>query len=250
MTNDCLNCNKIIKSNFCPDCGQSAKTHRFSLQHFFVHDLVHGIFHLDKGFFFSIKELFTRPGHSIREYIEGKRAKHFNYVTFLIMIIALGHFIGNISEIKLIDITHYFSSDKNRVSEFAKISKEYPKLFTILKIPFLAFFTFLFFKKAKLNFTEHLVINIYKVCGELLIAITITIIAILFKSVIPLKYFLSATFVLTFGFSVWYYFQYFSTFGYSKFSLLIRSVITTIILFLIVAAVTTFVIGMKQGFED
>ena len=138
MTNDCLNCNKLIKSNFCPDCGQSAKTHRFSLQHFFVHDLVHGIFHLDKGFFFTIKELFTRPGHTIREYIEGKRAKHFNYVSLIIMIIALGHFVGSISEIKLIDITHYFSSDKNLLTQFDKISKEYPKLFTILKIPFLA----------------------------------------------------------------------------------------------------------------
>ncbi|WP_255067898.1 DUF3667 domain-containing protein [Lacihabitans sp. LS3-19] len=245
-----MNCNKLIKSNFCPDCGQSAATHRFSLHHFFVHDLVHGILHLDKGFFFSIKELFTRPGHSIREFIEGKRAKHFNYVSLIIMIIAVGYFVGNISEIKLIDTTYYFSSNKELVTKFDKISKKYPKLFTIIKIPLLAFFTFLFFKKAKQNFTEHLILNIYKVCGELLIAIIFTLIAILFKSILPINYFFSIVGVLTFVYSIWYYFQYFSTYGYSKFSLLIRSVITTIILFLIIASINEFVIGVKEGFEN
>lgn len=249
MTKHCLNCDKLIKSNFCPDCGQSAKAHRFSIKHFFLHDLVHGILHLDKGFFFSIKELFTRSGHSIREYIEGKRAKHFNYVSLIIMIIALGHFVGSISDIRLIDITHYFSTE-DVVTQFDIISKKNPKLFTIIKIPLLAFFTFLFFKKAKQNFTEHIILNIYKVCGELLIAIIFTLIAIFFKNILPLNYFFTIVGGLTFVYSVWYYFQYFSTYGYSKFSLLIRSVIATIILFLIIASMSEFVIGMKEGFEN
>lgn len=250
MNNKCLNCNQSIDSNFYPKCGQNTATHRFSLKHFFLHDLIHGIFHLDKGFFYTIKELFTRPGHSIREYIEGKRAKHFNYVTFIILIISIGYIIGNISEIKLIDTTQYFTSDKDLLTGFDKITKEYPKLFTMVKIPFLALFTFLLFRKNKQNFTEHLVLNTYKVCGELIIAIAFTTIAILLRGNVALNYIFSFVGILTFCYSVWYYYQYFSAFGYSKFSLFVRSVLTSIILFLVIAGITGFIVGMKAGFDD
>jgi Protein of unknown function (DUF3667) len=250
MANHCLNCNQTIDRNFCQNCGQKASTHRFSLKHFILNAFVNGVFNLDKGFFYTIKELFVRPGHSIRDYIEGKRVKHFNYLTFIILIITTGHIVGNISEINLIDSTHYFTTDKSILQQFDKITKEYPKIFSMVKIPFLALFTFLFFRKSKNNFTEFLILNIYKVCGEMLIAITFTLLAILFKNKIPLNYFYSVVTILTFGYSVWYYFQYFSTFGYSKISLLLRSVLTTIILFLVTFSVTTFIIGMKTGFED
>jgi hypothetical protein len=250
MTNHCLNCNQTIESNYCPSCGQKATTHRFSMHHFIMHDLVHGVFHIDKGFLYTIKELFTRPGHSIREYIEGKRAKHFNYFTFIILIITIGHLVGNISDIKLIDTTHYFSNDQETLEQSQKITSQYPKVFTLLKIPFLALFTSLFFSKSKLNFTEYLILNIYKVCGELIIAIAFTILAILLKSIIPFSYFYSLAVIVTFAFSVWYYFQHFSKFGYSKLSLLMRSVATTIILFIVTECVSLFIIGMKVGFEN
>lgn len=250
MSNQCLNCNQLIDSNFCSKCGQNTATHRFSLKHFFLHDLIHGVFHIDKGYFYTIKELFTRPGHSVREYIEGKRVKHFNYITFILLTITIGHIVGNISEIKLIDTTHYFTSDKDLLTGFDKIMKEYPKLFTMVKIPFLALFTSLFFRKNKQNFTEHLVLNTYKVCGELIITITFTAITILLKGNFALNYFLSLVSILTFSYSVWYYYQYFLVFGYSKFSLFLRSLLTSIILFLVIASVTAFIVGVKAGFDD
>jgi hypothetical protein len=42
----------------------------------FWHDVQHGLFHFDKGMYYSAKELYWRPGHSIREFIEGKRVSH------------------------------------------------------------------------------------------------------------------------------------------------------------------------------
>jgi hypothetical protein len=250
MKNLCLNCKQNIDSTFCPNCGQNAKTHRFSLKHFFLHDFVHGVFNVNKGFFYTIKELFTRPGHSIREYIEGKRVKHFNYITFVMLIIAIGHVVGNITQIKLIDTTHYFTTDKDILTKFDKMTLEYPKLFIIIKLPFLALFTFLFFRKSKQNFTESLILNIYKVCGELLIAIIFTVLAILLEGIIPITQFSTIVGILTFAYSVFYYYQYFSTFGYSRISLFLRSFIATTTLFIIIVSLTVFVIGMKEGFED
>jgi hypothetical protein len=68
----CLNCNNTIDKNFCNICGQKTSTHRFSIKHILDAGILNGIFMINKGFFFTIKELFTRPGHSIREYINGK----------------------------------------------------------------------------------------------------------------------------------------------------------------------------------
>ena len=79
----CLNCSEILHSKFCPNCGQSIKTHRFSLKLFFKEVFINGVFQIDKGFFYTFKELFIRPGHSIRAYVDGSRVNHFNYFTFI-----------------------------------------------------------------------------------------------------------------------------------------------------------------------
>lgn len=249
MKNHCLNCNRHVDKSFCPDCGQKTTTHRFSLKHFFLHDLVHGVLHLDKGFFFTVGELLTRPGHSIREYVQGKRVKHFNYLTFIILIITIGHIVGNYSDVKLIDTTHYFSNDKQLLTRFSEITKENPKMFTLLKIPFLALFSFVFFRKSKQNFTEHLILNTYKVCGELIIAIIFTILAAFLNGPVVLNYLVGCVAVFSLMYSVWFYFQYFSAFGYSKTGLFLRSLFASIILMLVVAGVATFMVGMKDGFE-
>lgn len=250
MSHHCLNCHQTLESNFCPNCGQNAKTHRFSLEHFVLHDLVHGVFHLDKGFFYTLKELFLRPGHSIRAYVQGKRVKHFNYFTFIILIITIGHLVGTMSKINLIDTTNYFSDDQRLLTKFGELMQAYPKLFTLARIPVLAVFSLLFFRKSQQNFTEHLVLNIYKVSGELCIAIVFTLLAALFKNSIPYAYFFDGVALFTLIYSVWFYYQYFSTFGYSKMGLFLRSLLTAIIITVAISSITAFAIGMNDGFND
>ena len=78
----CLNCNNEVKEQFCPICGQKTSTHRFSFSHIFNNGVLNGIFNVNKSLFYTLKELFTRPGHSIREYIQGKRIRHFNALAY------------------------------------------------------------------------------------------------------------------------------------------------------------------------
>ncbi|MBD1429705.1 DUF3667 domain-containing protein [Sphingobacterium litopenaei] len=82
----CLNCHKEIHGKYCSHCGQSADTHRLSLSHFIAHDVVHGVFHLDKGLLFTIKQVLTRPGYAAMDYIAGKRKSYYNFF-YLIFII-------------------------------------------------------------------------------------------------------------------------------------------------------------------
>ncbi len=243
MTNNCLNCNKEIIDKFCSNCSQATSTHRFSLSHVFQHDFIHGIFHFDKGFFYTIKELFTRPGHSIREYVQGKRVKHFNYFATIILLMTIGYFIKKWTKI---DASGLYD-DKKTVEGLLKVLKDYSKFAVFLHIPIISILSYLFFKKSKQNYAENVVLNLYMLCGTLIISF------VLFSSMIftdnkdflvGVNYFAAA---LTFLYIIIFYYQYFSVFGLKKYQLIIRVIIIAI-LYLLTKQITNNIlntIGLK-----
>ncbi len=82
--NHCLNCNTTLEGKYCSSCGQKADIHRLDW-HYLWHDLPHSILHLDKGIFFTIKELSVRPASTIREFLNGKRVNHFRPLMYLLI---------------------------------------------------------------------------------------------------------------------------------------------------------------------
>jgi len=243
MTNNCLNCNKEIVEKFCSNCSQATSTHRFSLSHVFQHDFIHGIFHFDKGFFYTVKELFTRPGHSIREYVQGKRVKHFNYFSTIIILITIGYFLKKWAKV---DATVLYE-DKKIVEGLLKVLKDYSKITVFLNIPIISFVSYLFFKKSKQNYIENLVLNMYLLCGTLIISLILTI-SLIFSDnkdfLISVNYLAT---VLTLLYVVIFYYQYFSVFNLKKYQLIIRVIIIAI-LYLLIKQITNNIlntIGLK-----
>ncbi len=239
--NTCRNCNKHITGNFCANCGQKTSIHRYSFKYFLKNNLIYGFFNIDGGLFFTIKQLFTRPGHSVRAFINGKRVGYFNVITLLLITIAFSHFIAEFAQVKLTDLVPEGGADF--ASEMEKFSKKYPKIALLLTIPFYTIFSFLWFRKAKLNLSEHIVLNSYKTASELLIGLIFTILTIFYtdvKNLIIIYY----TFIVfgVFTYSFWYYKQFFSVYGYSKAELIVRSlgaVFSPYILSVIVAVLLT-----------
>ncbi|MDF2382164.1 DUF3667 domain-containing protein [Nostoc ellipsosporum NOK] len=219
---NCLNCNQPVQQNFCAHCGQKASTHRYSVHHFLVHDLVHGIWHLDKGLLFTVKELFTRPGHSTREFIEGRRVRHFNYFTLIVLITGLGLFLSQLSPFKLTDI--FPENTKALMSEMEQIMTKYPKLVPLIMIPFNALLSFAWFYRARLNLTEHVILNAYKVCGELMLGLLFSVIMLVYPDKAILYTVYNGVLVASTLYGVWFYYQYFSAFSYKKSGLLFRSI--------------------------
>lgn len=239
MNYKCLNCNTYTGNNFCSVCGQKTSTHRFSLKHFILHDFIHGVFHFDKGFFFTIKELFTRPGHSIREYVQGKRVKHFNAFTLLLIIIALTHFIGEYAKVKTIDLSE---NNKNNFEGFAKIVKEYAKIVVFIWIPLYAAASYVFFKNAKQNYSEHLVQTIYMIAGVLIIGGVFSIPKLFSSNVEIMQYLYVTSFFSVLSYSFWFNYQYFSYFKTKKNYLIIKCIILVAINFYI-TGVTKMIIN-------
>ncbi|WP_443947113.1 DUF3667 domain-containing protein [Pedobacter sp. AW1-32] len=224
MTNNCLDCNAQTIGKFCSNCSQATATHRFSLSHVFKHDFIHGIFHFDKGFFFTIKELFTRPGHSVREYVQGKRVKHFNYFATIILLLTIGYFLKKWTIIEASELY-----DQTTVGGLFKILKSYSKVTVFLHIPIIALASFLLFRKSKQNYAENIVLNLYLLCGVLAVSFILPIVMIFTgdKSfLLWVNYYLT---ILTFLYIIIFYYQYFSVFGLKKYKLVIRVIIVAVL---------------------
>lgn len=158
----CKNCNQKFEGKFCNNCGQAADTHKLSL-HYIWHDLQHGLFHFDNGIFFTIKQLLTRPGHSIREFINGKRVRHFKPLSFVVILATfyglLSHYFINISfDSEPIHDTKDIIGAYETISRWSLSHLAYSTLILILTTTVASW---LVFKKQGYNIVEHLVLNTF-----------------------------------------------------------------------------------------
>ncbi|WP_027376443.1 DUF3667 domain-containing protein [Kaistella palustris] len=174
----CKNCGQhlILQQNFCHECGQKTDTHRINF-HYFVHEVPHSIFHIDGGIIFTLKELFTRPGHSIREYLEGKRKPHFRPVMLVLVLgsvcALIQYFLHKKSpedNDKLIQ-TNLAKTEVARYVDLEGLVSFFKEIvhwlsshlaFTILlMLPITALGFYLGFRKYKINYPEWVVIFLF-----------------------------------------------------------------------------------------
>ena len=246
----CKNCGQhlILNQKFCHNCGQNAETHRINF-HFLLHEIQHGIFHVDKGIFYTLKELFTRPGHTIREYIEGRRQNHFKPALLIMILgtvtILLNHWINN--EGKLLGNPVIYKqpvnggSDENKeilkitgalLENFSKVANwisEHYAISLLLMIPFFSFAFWLAFKKYRLNFPEWLVISTFITAQSMVLYILLIVIP---KRIVDL----GGLFILSFtAISIWTLIQYF--YQSRKREIILRSLLSLFIYYVLFLAV-------------
>ena len=165
--NYCLNCEFTIDNNFCPNCGQKTDTHRIVLKHFIFHDLIHGVWHLEKGIFFTLKETILRPGQAALDYISGKRIKYYNVFYLSLLVIAVNILLLHLRDDATSEIAKVTSLKKMSINDFFS---EYSKVVLFSIVPVLALNAKLLFKRLKLNLAEHLIMGGITLLGILLIS--------------------------------------------------------------------------------
>lgn len=241
----CLNCDYIVVDKFCENCGQKISTKRFSLVSIFDYAVLTGIFSVDKGILFTIKELFTKPGHSIREYIQGKRINYFNAFTLVLLLLTIMYFIEEYSGIKISDLTS--TGNKEFAGNLDDFTKEYPRFIYLISIPLLAISSYLFFRKGRCNFAENLVLNTYVIGGQIVMSIPFSILTVFYKNIEALSviyHFLSFVVAV---YAIWVYYQFFSTVGYRKIGLFIRSLFS-LALYVILQGIIIAIIMLSKKF--
>lgn len=170
----CLNCDSPVSGKFCPNCGQKTDTHRITFKHFIFHDILHGVWHFEKGILFSLRKGITRPGKAGMDYISGKRIRYYNVFYLILLIIGLNLFITSYHE----QLSHTYLGTTEVVmtgviKSVGDFLTHYSKLLIFSFVPLFALNSFLIFRKKKLNLSEHFIIAGMVFLGVMII-VTVT----------------------------------------------------------------------------
>ncbi len=174
----CKNCDTPYSDryNYCPNCSQKSKLHRLTF-HDIVHEAVHYFTHADKGLFQLIRDLFTKRGLVAHEYIEGKRKKYFPPLNFFLLIAAVFVFVATQAEDKTPADVMKAHPEISQINDPAKkqqligiyerqvkashFTTKYSNLMAMCSLPLTALVFWLFYKRSKYNYIEHLVAGMY-----------------------------------------------------------------------------------------
>lgn len=236
----CKNCHQVFKGHYCSNCGQPAETHKIN-SHFLWHDIQHSLLHFDKGILYSLKELFTRPGHSIREFIEGKRVKHFKPISLVVLLATLYGFLYHYFHI------NYFVKEPNEPLDYVNINEWIATHFswvTIATIPLYTIGTYTVFRNQGYNFFEFFVLNTYKASQRLFVQI-LTFPGLLYlNNTNHLQQFTYITYIIGIVLIFWTNIQFFNKMSKTKaFFLSILSHIIFLICITITLVIILLIIG-------
>ncbi|MEO8416640.1 MAG: DUF3667 domain-containing protein [Ginsengibacter sp.] len=251
MTN-CKNCGRRFKGKFCNNCGQAAETHTMNF-HFLWHDIQHGLFHVDKGIFFTTKELFTRPGHTIREYLRGKRVSHFRPISMVLILAGVYALLYHIFHIGMLKGSVTVSGRGQELINLNNIVEnlllwigEHYELVALAQLPFAALGTYLAFRKWGYNYVEHFILNAFITAQSLIVRIVLFPFNYAFSGRPALKNFYNLEYIINLGLLVWVLLQFFNT--RKKFSILMRTLLSLLIYGLFYAIIFCSVVAVNYFF--
>ncbi|MEO5681346.1 MAG: DUF3667 domain-containing protein [Chitinophagaceae bacterium] len=155
----CKNCGLSLEGNFCASCGQSSHTEKINAA-YFLHDIPHSVFHVDKGFFYTLKKMFADPGTALRDYLSGKRVMHYRPFAFVLLMSTICTLL--IKGINYLVNLRFEKENPGHALEFGHgLFVKYPSLLIFIMIPLLSLITWLFFYRRPFNYWEHFLVNTY-----------------------------------------------------------------------------------------
>ncbi|MEM7551915.1 MAG: DUF3667 domain-containing protein [Bacteroidota bacterium] len=130
-------------------------------------------FNLERGLLYTVKLLFSRPGHLIRSYLNEGRFQIFNVFRLLFLTTALSitliyvsdfsEFLGGIEEGW--NNYEYDEQASQKINDLQKVFFEWYNLLLWIAIPIYALFSFIFNRKSGYNYAEHMVMQSFYVSG-------------------------------------------------------------------------------------
>ena len=258
----CLNCGNTFEGNFCPHCGQKAATKRLKLKEI-VMDTVNSFVGGDNKFMRTCQDLCIRPGHMVREFLIGHRAKYYNPLQVYVYTITLyaifsyifgvsSSFLDNIVDVDL-DAKDIEYASIGIVFEYLKAIYSNKLYGTLLTASLSAISYQLIFRKYKilrsdgmmlpLNITEQFYTQLYESCITMIITIFLLPFCLIpsIESHTKLFYEISSISV-----SIILYKQLLGI-GWIKSTIL--NIIATAITFIIFVILLLLVIGVGAGIE-
>ncbi|WP_417265341.1 DUF3667 domain-containing protein [Brumimicrobium sp.] len=208
---NCKNCGHDLEGNFCSNCGQEARVRKINYK-YILEEIPNSLLQINHGFLYTVKELFLRPGHSLREFMQGKRKSHYKPLAFLLITSALYSLIKYLLNTpEVLDL--YFEGESENFKYLESITvwiRENETYSTLIFLPFFALASYLAFLKFKYNYFEHFVLNMY-IVGQKLLIQTFFLLVPFENNIIEYL-----SFIIPIGFSFWTYTQFFNHIKFFK----------------------------------
>ncbi|MBK7632015.1 MAG: DUF3667 domain-containing protein [Ignavibacteriales bacterium] len=199
------------------------------------------------GIFYSAGQLFTRPGHTIREYIEGKRVKHFEPIALLLTLATLYGLLYHTFGINLfVDVSNSTASVNNTNLNIINdwMSNNY-SLETCLFVPIYALGSFIVFRKQKYNFIEHVYLNTFLGSQRIFLHLLIFPLFVVFNGTAQLKVVMDVSIFLDIILLIWSYTQFFNRLTKTKAILLsVLSYLIFLVFFLIISSAVLLIFNL------
>lgn len=120
----CQNCEKLLSGNFCSNCGQKSSVSEITLSNL-LNEFTESVFQFNSGFPFTVKELFKRPGKSIKDFLNGKKKNHFKPIGYVLLLSTVNFLITKATNQNTIvdDLISGFYSGANDSNEAIGMAK-------------------------------------------------------------------------------------------------------------------------------
>lgn len=165
---NCKNCGHALgeHDHFCPNCGQGTSVDKIQFKSL-IQEFTESIFQFNHGFFFTLVSLFSHPGASLSEYLQGKRRTYYRPLAYALVLSTIYFLITRvIGQPTWMDdfVAGWLSETGDAVDKSPVLliwfSKNYAYA-SLLVLPVFSLASFLSFRKQGRNYTEHIVINSY-----------------------------------------------------------------------------------------
>lgn len=241
-TKHCLNCNSIVKGNYCSHCGQSANFSRTTPKEL-MEELQYGILHVNKGLLYTTKELLLRPGNTINNYLVGKRVKYTKPFVFLLIWGAIYSVVFH--------LFHYFPmeelNDKNNevlgYIPFYDWASSHYSFVSLILTPVYALCAYWLFHRKGYNYAEHLVVFSYMLGTTIFLILLSYPLIYLSKSVFIYK---GAHFLIEI-YLIWGLAQFYKTSSWLK--AIAKVVLCVIIVFMVLIILTSIVFEIFKYYD-
>ncbi len=225
---NCKNCGHNVEEEFCGFCGQNSNVGRIDYSNF-IREITESVFQVNKGFFYTIRELFIRPGKSIRDFLSGKRRNHFKPIAFVLLLSTLYYLISQLTNQNtwmddLVSGMLLAGAEQGNALKVSKtiiwFSKNYAYS-SLLLLPFFSLASYISFSEFDTNYLEHIVLNSFIAGQQAILYSLLAIVGTLIENSD-----LVATFSLLISFLYLYWvFQQFFSIG-SRMGNLLRTLMT------------------------
>lgn len=151
---NCNNCDTELNSKFCPDCGQPTNLKRID-GHYIIHEIEH-VLHFERGILYTVRELLTKPGQNIRNYLSKNRSRLVKPIIFIILTSLIYTLISHFFHIEE-EIVNFEVLEKSSIGTILQWIQGNYGYASILTGIFIAIWLKLFFRKYGYNFFELLI---------------------------------------------------------------------------------------------